>query len=124
MFILDQTKQVTFTTNILELINEMIDQFLFYVEEARKLEFESNLQSIQTGIDKITREITNIKESGNWYLRKKKKSEKNFDEKEIMYISDLIKQLPNEYLVGVWEILEERPFMESSKQNFLSIFLS
>ncbi len=29
---------------------------------------------IQKNIDKITREITDIRESGNWYLRKKKRS--------------------------------------------------
>jgi len=39
------------------------------------------LLSIQKNIDKITREITDIKESGNWYLRKKKRMEKNYDEK-------------------------------------------
>lgn len=46
---------------------------MFQIEQAKKLEFENNLLSIQKNIDKITREITDIKESGNWYLRKKKR---------------------------------------------------
>ncbi len=32
-----------------------------------------------------------------------------------MYIADLVRQLPQAYLVGVWEIIEERPFLESQQ---------
>ncbi len=31
-----------------------------------------------------------------------------------MYIVELIKALPPCYLVGVWELIEEKPFGESS----------
>ena len=61
-------------------------------------------------MDKITRDISDIKEQGNYYLKRKKKSEKNFDEKEIMYIGDLINKLPVCYRVGLWEIIQEKPF--------------
>ena len=50
-------------------------------------------------------------------MRKKKKNEKNFDEKELMYLADLISKLPVAYLAGVWEIVEEKPFLESSEKQ-------
>lgn len=57
----------------------MVDEFLFHVEQARTVEFENNLTNIQKSLDKITREISEIREGGNFYYRKKKKSEKNYD---------------------------------------------
>lgn len=51
-----------------------------YVEQARKTEFENNIQSIQKSIDKITRYLTDTTDSktqANWYIRKRKKGEKN-----------------------------------------------
>lgn len=51
-----------------------------YVEQARKAEFENNIQSIQKSIDKITRYLSDAadgKTQGNWYIRKKKKGERN-----------------------------------------------
>jgi hypothetical protein len=56
------------------MINELVDEFLFHVEQARKLEFENSLNNIQKSIDKVTREISEIKESGNYYYRKKKRN--------------------------------------------------
>jgi hypothetical protein len=50
-------------------------------------------------------------------LRKKKRSEKNFEEREVMYIADLVRNLPPAYLVGVWEIIEEKPFLESQEKE-------
>lgn len=57
-------------------MDEMIEQFQCFVEQARKAEFENNIQSIQKSIDKITRylsETTDAKTQGNWYIKKKKK---------------------------------------------------
>lgn len=34
-----------------------------------------------------------------------------------MYITDLIRELPPPYLLGVWEIIEEKPFLESSLKD-------
>lgn len=54
----------------------MIEEFMCYVEQARKAEFENNIQSIQKSIDKITRYLSDAadgKTQGNWYIRKKKK---------------------------------------------------
>ena len=45
------------------------------------------------------------------------KSEKNFEEREVMYIADLVRNLPPAYLVGVWEIIEEKPFLESQEKE-------
>lgn len=70
---------------MMSLIDEMIEEFLFHVEQARKAEFECSLENIQRSMDKVTREITG--EGGNFYVRKKKRSEKNYDEKEIMHIA-------------------------------------
>lgn len=85
----------------------MIEEFGCYVEQARKAEFENNIQSIQKSIDKITRflsDATDGKTQGNWFIRKKKKTERNDNcsEKEIMYFGDLIKKLPKAYLAGIW----------------------
>lgn len=99
---MNSAKTATFAETTIEVINELIEEFMFQIEQAKKLEFENNLLMIQKNIDKITREITDIRESGNWYLRKKKRSEKNFEEREVMYIADLVRNLPPAYLVGVW----------------------
>jgi hypothetical protein len=71
---LNSAKTATFAETTIEVINELIEEFMFQIEQAKKLEFENNLLMIQKNIDKITREITDIRESGNWYLRKKKRS--------------------------------------------------
>ena len=112
MIIFKQTKAVTYEEGMVNLIAELIDEFLFHVEQARKSEFESNLQLIQKSIDKVTREISEIKETGNYYYRRKKRNEKNYDERELLYISDLIRALPEKDRVGIFEIIEEKPFQE------------
>jgi hypothetical protein len=33
-----------------------------------------------------------------------------------MYIADLVRNLAPAYLVGVWEIVEEKPFLESQEK--------
>lgn len=59
----------------------MIDELQFLVENAQKAEFAGSLTQIQKSIDKVTREISDIRETGSFYYRKKKKAEKNYDEK-------------------------------------------
>ena len=76
-----------------------------YVEQARKAEFENNIQAIQKSVDKITRHISEVKTQGNWYIKKKKKGEKSYTEAEMLHLSDLIHHLPFAYLAGVWEII-------------------
>ena len=61
MFVFKQTKKVTYEEITINLINELVDEFLFHVEQARKLEFENSLINIQKSIDKVTREISEIK---------------------------------------------------------------
>jgi hypothetical protein len=101
MIVFTRTREVTYEEGTVSLINEMIDELLFHVEQARKLEFENSLTNVQKSIDKVTREISEIKESGNYYYRKKKRNEKNYDEKEVLYLSELIRALPRKELVGV-----------------------
>lgn len=112
MLVFTRTRDVTYEETTISLINEMIEEFLFHVEQARKLEFENSLNNVQKSIDKVTREISEIKETGNYYYRKKKRSEKNYDEKEILYIAELLNALPPKEMVGVLEIIEEKPFQE------------
>ena len=81
MFVFKQTKKVTYEEITINLINELVDEFLFHVEQARKLEFENSLINIQKSIDKVTREISEIKQAGNYYYKKRKRNEKNYDEK-------------------------------------------
>lgn len=40
-----------------------------------------------------------------------------------MYIADLVRHLPMCYLVGVWEIIEERPFAETQMSELSIDFL-
>lgn len=61
----------------------------------------------------MTRDLTEIKEQGQWYAKKKKRNDRPIDQREVIYICDLIRQLPKAYLVGVWEIVNERPFREN-----------
>lgn len=56
---------------------------------------------VQKSIDKVTREISEIRETGSYYYRRKKRNEKNYDEKELLYIAELLKVLPHWELVGV-----------------------
>ena len=100
--ILDTAKNMATHGPTIELFEDMIEEFLMYVEQARKAEFENNIQSIQKSVDKITRHISEVKAQGNWYFKKKKKSDKMFNESEILHLSDLISSLPTAYLVGVW----------------------
>lgn len=92
-----------------------------YVEQARKSEFQNNIQSIQKSIDKITRYLSDTADSkvqGNWYIRRRKKGEKNdiYSEKQILYIAELIRKLPPAYLAGIWEIVYEKPFSEAERR--------
>ena len=50
------------------------------------------------------------------YAKKRRKIERTepYSEAEIVYICDLITQLPTAYLIGVWELIDEKPFCESS----------
>lgn len=59
------------------------------------------------------------KTQGNWYIRKRKKGERNdtYNDKQSLYIAELIKKLPVAYLVGVWEIINERPFTEAERKK-------
>lgn len=96
---------------------ELVDEFLVFLNHlviiGRQEEFEGSLQEIQKSVDRITRDLTEIKEQGQWYAKKKKRSDRPADQKEIIYICDLIRQLPKAYLVGVWEIINEKPFREN-----------
>jgi hypothetical protein len=61
MFVFKHLKDITYEESALSMINELVDEFLFHVEQARKLEFENSLNNIQKSIDKVTREISEIK---------------------------------------------------------------
>ena len=105
---------LTYEPDKVALINEMIDELQFLVENAQKAEFAGSLTQVQKSIDKVTREISDIRETGSYYFRKKKRTEKNYDEKELLYIAELMRLLPPWQLVGVIEIVEEKPFSEVS----------
>jgi hypothetical protein len=66
----------------------------------------------------VTREISDIRETGSYYYRRKKRNEKNYDEKELLYIAELIKLLPRYQMVGILEIIEEKPFSEINTVNY------
>lgn len=34
----------------------------------------------------------------------------------MLYFADLVKKLPPAYLVGIWEIINEKPFSEADKK--------
>lgn len=55
MFVFKHLKDITYEETALSMINELVDEFLFHVEQARKLEFENSLNNIQKSIDKVTR---------------------------------------------------------------------
>ena len=80
--------------------------------EEKQTEFDASLQDLQKNVDKITRELGETKEQGQWYYKKKKRNDKMADLKEMIYICDLVRQLPKAYLIGVWEIIHEQPFRE------------
>ena len=78
--ILETTKQTTFQTTIVAVVEQMIEELQCCCEQARKAEFEKNIESIQKSIDKITRFVTeptdNTKNVGITYAKKKKKAER------------------------------------------------
>ena len=80
MLILETAKSTTFEIEVINQIDDNIEEFMCYVEQARKTQFENNIQSIQKSIDKITRYLSDTADSktqGNWYIRKRKKTDKN-----------------------------------------------
>jgi hypothetical protein len=98
-------------------MTELAEEFHVFLNQlvlmGRQEEFEGNLLEIQKSVDRITRDLTEIKEQGQWYVKKKKRNDKALDQKELIYICDLIRQLPKCYMVGVWEIVNEKPFREN-----------
>jgi hypothetical protein len=52
---------VTYDHDKVALLNEMIDELQFLVENAQKAEFANSLMLVQKSIDKVTREISEIR---------------------------------------------------------------
>ena len=56
----------------------MIDEFRLYVEETPTIQFKNSIQDLHKSVDKVTRHLSQIKSQGNWFVKKKKKIEKEY----------------------------------------------
>lgn len=104
-----------------DLVYEIKLFFENLIVEEKQMEFDSSLQDLQKNVDKITRELGDTKEFGQWFYKKKRRNDKFPDMKEMIYICDLVRSLPKAYLIGVWEIIHEEPFREQQEFRYEEI---
>lgn len=66
-------------------MTELAEEFHVFLNQlvliGRQEEFEGTLLDIQKSVDRITRDLTEIKEQGQWYVKKKKRNDRAVDQK-------------------------------------------